>query len=272
MNHQLSEAAIAAALDVHRALGPGLLKSAYEECLCRELSLRGIRFIRNYPLTVHYKGIAVEPGPTCDFVLEEQLLLSVKSVEALQRVHQAQMLSYLSFSGCNVGLTLNFNTERLQDGILRTLARYPEADAGPESFAFHDGDPVDRNESDFQATYPLIGAAIEVHRALGPGFSETVYEECFCRELLARKINFLRQQPLPIRYKGVSLDCGYRLDVLVDSKIVIEIKAVEQIDPIHEAQLLSYLKLGNHPLGLLLNFNVAYLKEGIRRRRIFPSP
>jgi len=112
----------------------------------------------------------------------------------------------------------------------------------------------------------IIGAAIEVHRALGPGLLESAYEECLCRELALRSIPFERQRSLPVQYKGVKLDFGYRIDLLVDESVVVEIKAVESVQPIHEAQLLTYLKLGGWKLGLLINFNVPILKEGIRRR------
>jgi GxxExxY protein len=115
-------------------------------------------------------------------------------------------------------------------------------------------------------TEQIIGAAIEVHRALGPGLLESAYEECLCHELGLRQVPFERQRPLPLSYKKVKLDCGYRLDLLVSSAVVVEIKAVEVIQPIHEAQLLTYLKLGGWKLGLLINFNVPILKEGIRRR------
>jgi GxxExxY protein len=112
----------------------------------------------------------------------------------------------------------------------------------------------------------VIGAAIEVHRALGPGLLESAYTECLCRELSLRRISFLREVPLPVEYKGVRLECAYRLDLLVDDMVVVEVKSVEGILPIHEAQLLTYLKLGGWKLGLLINFNVPLLKQGIRRR------
>lgn len=114
-------------------------------------------------------------------------------------------------------------------------------------------------------TGQIIGAAIEVHRTLGPGLLESAYEECLCRELNLRSIQFQRQLPLPISYKGVRLDCGYRLDLLVAGKVVIEIKAVDCLLPIHEAQLLSYLRLGGYSVGLLLNFKVPVLCDGIKR-------
>jgi GxxExxY protein len=101
---------------------------------------------------------------------------------------------------------------------------------------------------------------------LGPGLLESAYEECLCRELSLRDIPFERQKPLAVEYKGCKLDCGYRLDLLVAEAVVVEIKACQAIELIHEAQLLTYLKLGRWKIGLLINFNVPVLKEGIRRR------
>lgn len=117
-----------------------------------------------------------------------------------------------------------------------------------------------------EVTGQVIGAAIEVHRQLGPGLLESAYTECLCREFLIRGIKFEKEKPLPLEYKGTKLECGYRLDFLVEKSIVLEIKAVEAIAPIHEAQLVTYLKLGGWNLGLLINFNVLVLKEGIRRK------
>jgi GxxExxY protein len=114
-------------------------------------------------------------------------------------------------------------------------------------------------------TREVIGAAIEVHKTLGPGLLESVYEECLCREFDLRKIPYERQKELPIEYKGIKLDCGYRLDILVADRLVLELKACESIQGIHEAQLLTYLKLTGIKLGLLINFNVRVLKDGIKR-------
>jgi len=113
-------------------------------------------------------------------------------------------------------------------------------------------------------TGKIIGAAIEVHRAIGPGLLESAYQECMARELMLRGMPFCRQLPLPVIYKGVELDCAYRLDFLIN-EVVVEIKCVSAIDPIHAAQLLTYMKLGQWKLGLLINFNVAVLARGIRR-------
>jgi hypothetical protein len=115
-------------------------------------------------------------------------------------------------------------------------------------------------------TEAIIGAAIEVHRALGPGLLESTYEMCLCRELAIRGIPFERQVPIRVEYKRVKLDWGYRADIVVDGTILLEIKAIDSLLPIHDAQLLSYLKLGGWKIGLLINFNVELLKSGLRRR------
>lgn len=111
----------------------------------------------------------------------------------------------------------------------------------------------------------IIGAAIEVHKALGPGLLESTYEECLCYELNLRGLGFERQKSLPITYKNMKLDCGYRLDIVVENKIVLELKSCEKIEPIHKAQLLTYLRLSSLNLGLLLNFNVPVMRDGIVR-------
>jgi GxxExxY protein len=114
-------------------------------------------------------------------------------------------------------------------------------------------------------TEKIIGAAIEVHKVLGPGLLESAYEGCLAHELTLANISFERQVPLPVTYKSLQLDCGYRIDFLVEKTLVLELKAVDGLHSIHEAQLLTYLKLGGWPIGLLMNFNVPVLKKGIKR-------
>ena len=111
----------------------------------------------------------------------------------------------------------------------------------------------------------IIGAAIEVHKALGPGLLESAYEECLCREFELKGLGHERQNPLPVVYKGRKLDCGYRLDLVVGNRIILELKSCERLQNIHKAQLLTYLKLSGLQLGLLLNFNVPVMKDGIVR-------
>ena len=116
-----------------------------------------------------------------------------------------------------------------------------------------------------KTTESVIGAAIEVHRHLGPGLLESAYEECLCEELLTRKIPFKRQVILPVTYKSKKLDIGYRVDLVVKHEVVVELKTVDSILPIHEAQTLTYMRPGGWQVGLILNFNVTVLKNGIKR-------
>ena len=117
-------------------------------------------------------------------------------------------------------------------------------------------------------TGQVIGCAIEVHKALGPGLLESTYHRCLNHELKLNGIGFESEYPMPVNYKGIQLDCGYRVDVLVDGKLILELKAVEQITGVHKAQLLTYMKLAEIDTGLLINFNVQKLKDGIQRFKL----
>ena len=116
-----------------------------------------------------------------------------------------------------------------------------------------------------QLSSKIIGAAIQVHKALGPGLLESAYEECISHELSSQGLSIERQKPLAINYKGIKLDCGYRLDIVVENTIILELKSCEKIEPIHKAQLLTYLKLSGLNLGLILNYNVPVMRDGIVR-------
>jgi len=115
-------------------------------------------------------------------------------------------------------------------------------------------------------TKEIIGAAIEVHRHLGPGLLESAYQQCLARELQLKEIPYQYEWPVPLEYKGVRVKCGYRVDILVANAVVVETKSIEAIAPVHEAQLLTYMRVGGWKVGLLINFNVLVLKTGIRRR------
>jgi GxxExxY protein len=117
-----------------------------------------------------------------------------------------------------------------------------------------------------ELTERILGAVIEVHKILGPGLMESAYEECLCHELNLRGLRFERQLTVPVSYKGVNLDCGYKLDVLVEETVILELKCVERITSIHEAQLLTYMKLLTKPVGFIINFNVPVMRAGIVRK------
>jgi len=119
-------------------------------------------------------------------------------------------------------------------------------------------------------TEQVIGSALEVHKALGPGLLESVYEECLCHELHLRRLSFQRQIMVPVVYKGVALDCGHRHDLIVENTVILELKCVERVLAVHEAQLLTYLKLLDKPVGFIINFNVPVLRHGVVRK-VFDS-
>jgi GxxExxY protein len=119
--------------------------------------------------------------------------------------------------------------------------------------------------NDRQLTHEIIGAAMDVHKELGPGLLEAVYEECLCYELTTRNVPFDRQKPIPVVYKGAKLDCGYRADIVVLSRVIVELKAIASIAPVHDAVMLTYLRLSGCNIGLLINFYSPVLKDGIKR-------
>jgi len=119
--------------------------------------------------------------------------------------------------------------------------------------------------TDKQLTHAIIGAAIDVHKELGPGLLEAVYEECLCYEFTTRDIQFERQKPIPVVYKGTKLDCGYRTDIVVCGRVIVEIKAILAVAPVHDAVMLTYLRLSGCKIGLLINFYSPVLKDGIKR-------
>ena len=134
------------------------------------------------------------------------------------------------------------------------------------------GGEFGRTPLDASLTGQVIGCAMEVHRHLGPGLLESVYEECLCRELADREVPFERQMMVPLTYKSRPIDAAYRIDLLVAKRVIVEIKAVEKLLPIHEAQVLTYMRLAQIPLGLLLNFQNVVLRHGIRRLSLKPPP
>ena len=155
----------------------------------------------------------------------------------------------------------NYTVSTLQEEILLAIncppQRHREHKGGTEK---------SMNTALNKLSYEVIGAALEVHRTLGPGLLESSYRKCLCRELAVRQVSYQKEWPLPLNYKGLRLDCGYRMDIVVARQIVVEVKSVEALAPIHDAQLLTYLRIGGYRLGLLINFNVVVLKNGIHRK------
>lgn len=146
---------------------------------------------------------------------------------------------------------------------MHTRRKYSEVMISPQR-----AQRTQRKISNDPFTGAVIGCAIEVHRVLGPGLLESTYQQCLAREFHLKNIIFKIEHPLPVEYKGIKLDCGYRVDILVENRLIIELKAVAEINNIHKAQLLTYMKLSGIDTGLLINFNVKRLKDGIKRFKI----
>jgi GxxExxY protein len=277
--NELTREIIGAAIEVHRELGPGKPEAAYEGALTHELSLRRIPHQAQKPVPVVYKGVKLDCGYRLDALVDNTVVVEAKSVELVHPVHRAQGLTYLKLGGWKLALLLNFNVATLKEGIERLVLGFGAAATEPPSTpkrsevaaalqrpvtslrsAAGSGD----REAELLAT-KVIAAAMEVHRELGPGLLPSTYETCLCHELHLCGLPFERRRPVRLSYKGTPLAASDEIELLVGKRLVVMPRAVFAIEPVHEAELLSQLRLGQWNLGLLLNFNTIALKQGIRR-------
>lgn len=269
---------IGAAIEVHRELGPGKPEAAYECALCRELELRGIAFQAQKPLPLIYKGVQLDCGYRLDLLVLDVVVVEVKALEALVPVHDAQTLTYLKLGEWKLGLLLNFNVAVLKQGIRRLVLGLEEegritAEArGAPRVSDRGGEPEPGERVGLRGdcetnrvSQAVLDAALEVHRHLGPGLLASAYEACLCHELSLRRIPFERRVQVPLSYKGQALGETDEVSLLVDGQVVVVPKAVSELLPVHEADVLSQLRLGGWPQGLLLNFNTVALRDGLRR-------
>ncbi len=269
---------IGAAIEVHRELGPGKPEAAYEGALAHELTLRGIPHQTQKPVPVVYKGVKLECGYRLDLLVADTVVGEVKSVEVVIPVHRAQVLTYLKLGPWKLALLFNFNVAVLKEGIERLVLGLEEegetADlrTTPKNTMSNSSEPpalqAATHSGDVEAerlAHRTIAAAMEVHRELGPGLLPSAYEACLCHELRLRGIAFERKQPLALNYKGHPLPEADEIALLVGGKVVVKPCALSAIRPVHEAELLSQLRLGKWRLGLLFNFNTVQLADGIRR-------
>ncbi|HXP59820.1 MAG TPA: GxxExxY protein [Dongiaceae bacterium] len=277
--NELTREIIGAAIEVHRELGPGKPEGAYETALACELLLRDIPHRKQKPVPVVYKGIKLECGYRIDVLVDNAVVLELKAVEAIAPVHRAQTLTYLRIGGWKVALLLNFNVALLKEGIERFVlgleegeptaawGRMPQATARPAADPAQEP-PCGANTVDPE-TEPLarevVSSAIEVHRALGPGLLRSAYEACLCHELHLRGVPFEHGRPLALHYKGALLNESDEVNLLVGGRVVAAPRALPEIKTVHEAQVLSQLRLGGWELGLLIDFNGVLLADGIRR-------
>jgi GxxExxY protein len=263
--NNLSRRVIGSAIEVHRELGPGLDEADYEAALSLELTASGISHRCQHPLPVVYKGVALDCGYRLDTLVEDELILELKSVAALHPIHEAQLLTYLRLSGRKLGLLMNFDVPVLKQGIRRRVLGLEE-----NGVQFHasSATPWQQFTSDhsFDAlSNAVLGAAIEVHRHLGPGLLKSAYQECLCHELSLRGIRFEREKLLTVRYRDIDLPKPAEVDIVVAGELPLTVVSVAEITPLLKARLIGRLKLGGWPFGLLLNFNVELLADGIRR-------
>jgi GxxExxY protein len=280
MNHnELSYAIIGAAIEVHKELGPGKPEAAYERALCHELELRGISARPQKPLPVVYKGVKLDCGYRLDVLVENVVVVEVKSVTALAAIHDAQGLTYLKLGGWKLCLLINFNVAVLKEGLRRLVlgleeegrftaearrAQREEQNLEAEAVSMRASDLRGDAETN-EISQGVVSAAMEVHRHLGPGLLESAYQVCLCHELTLRRIPFAQRTLLPLSYKGRALDQNAEVGFVAAGRVVVQAKALDGMEPVHEADLLSQLRLGGWSQGLLLNFNTRSLRDGIRR-------
>jgi GxxExxY protein len=277
--NELTHEIIGAAIEVHRELGPGKPEGAYERALARELSLRGLTIRVQKPVPVVYKGVKLECGFRLDVLVCNTVVVEVKSVEGVLPVHRAQTLTYLKLGGWKLALLLNFNVAILKEGIERLVLGWEEegesgagahkpsgivASTGKSMPALYSSEDSGDAETE-RLAFQIITNAIEVHRELGPGLLPSAYQACLCHELHLRGMIFERKRPLALSYKGTPLTELDEVELLVGGRVVVHPYALTEVQPVHEARLLSQLRLGGWRLGLLINFNTIALKEGLRR-------
>lgn len=274
--NELTHAILGAAIEVHRGLGPGKPEAAYERALAHELAWRGLAHEAQKPVPVVYKGVKLDCGYRLDLLVADVVVVEVKAVEAVHPVHQAQVITYLRLGGWKLALLLNFNVAVLkegiqrivlgaQDGVRNTLARrrvQSSSVSRSASLCFVGGSGDAAAERVARA---VVEAALEVHRTLGPGLLASAYEECLCHELHLRGLGFERKRPLPLIYKGTELGQADEVRLLVEERVAVTSCAVDALQPVHEAAMLSQVRLGGWRVGLVINFNTARLAEGLRR-------
>lgn len=271
--NELTGQVIGAAIEVHRELGPGKHEADYEAALAHELFLRGLPHQTQKPVPVVYKGVKLECGYRLDILVAGLVVLEVKSVELVCPVHRAQVLTYLKLGGWNIALLLNFNVAVLKQGIDRLvlgLDGYERSTLDQVRQSGRDAPclRLANDSGDIEAerlAREVLAAAVAVHDELGPGLLASAYDECLCHELRLRGVPFQRSCRVALEYKGIVLPQADEVDMLVGGCLVVSPRALIRIEAVHEAQLLSQLRLGRWPLGLLINFNAVHLSEGLRR-------
>ena len=258
--NDITHAVIGAAIDVHRAIGPGQDEVLYEDALEVALRGRGIRFQRQKPLPVHYRGVKLDCGFRPDFVVEETVVAEGKAVELMHPVFAAQVRTYQRLGGWPLGLLLNFNVPVMKEGVARYIVNTNEFGQEEECSA-----EIRRTQRAGDLTETIIGAAIEVHRHLGPGLLHSVYSACLRHELTLIELTFETGRRQVVTFQGAKLGHAGELDLIVADRVLVAARSVPELLPLHEAQVRSQMHLANLPAALLLNFHARRLIDDLKR-------
>ena len=265
-HQQLTRRIIGAAIAVHRAVGPGQDEPLYEEALLVALHQTGVAVEAQKPLPVIYKGVKLECGFRPDLVVERAVVVEAKSVEAVLRIHLAQLMTYQRLGGWRVGLLLNFNEAVLKDGIHRRVVDPAVAfEWEAKSGTTEKRRVLSTRLEEEELTEGAIGAAAEVHRWLGPGLLPSAYHACLLHELRLRNALVECGRRVPVRFGNHALKQKGELPLLLGGRVLVQLHAVDSLRPVHEAQLLAGLRLSCLRVGLLVNFNAGTVKDGVRR-------
>ena len=259
----LSGAVIGAAIEVHRELGPGKREAAYERALQVALADSGVASRAQVAVPVIYKGVKLNCGYRVDLLVEEERIVEGKSVEAVAPVHRAQVLTQLRLFPRRLGLLINFNVPLLKDGVERFVEDRERGLSTTEERRGAERELAQKPGGEISGV--VIGAAMSVHSEMGPGLLASAYLVCLRHELSLRRVPFQSPFPLPLSFHGQPLGETDEVALLAGGSTVVQPLAVASIEPIHEAGLLSQLRLGGWAEGLLVNFNTVHLRDGIRR-------
>ena len=264
--NEITHQIIGAAIDVHRELGPGQDEVLYEDAMEVAMRHRKLSFHRQPGLPVHYKGIKLDCGFRPDFVVEDMVVVEGKAVEAGHPVFDAQVRTYQRLGGWPLGLLLNFNVPVMKNGVSRFIV-----DATEFRKEKTVSTEFERTQSKDDLIEAIIGAAIEVHRYLGPGLLNSVYQACLRHELSLAGLKFEGKRRVGVVFQGSTLGHPAELDLVVEGVILISVLSVHKLLPVHEAQTRSQMRLGGLAVGLLLNFHAPRLADEIRRFGSLPS-
>lgn len=263
--NSLSYRVIGAAIAVHRELGPGLEELDYELALSAELTAAEIVHACQQSLPIVYKEVRLDAGYRIDVLVNNSLVVELKSVEAMHPIHEAQLLTYLRLSQQKLGLLINFDVPVLKDGIRRRVMGLEEEGVEIVHAALNAPRRLEQPKPIDNVSHEVVGSAIEVHRHLGPGLLKSAYAECLCYELSKRGVRFERSKSLVLRFREVALPRPAEIDLVVDAVLPLTVVSVAEVTPLLEARMIGRLKNGGWSSGLLLNFGEKQLSQGIRR-------